>query len=216
MEDIDLTNNQQAAHMGDATDSIKIDSNATGKEKKKKKKSKDEEKIKKKKHKGKDGDKELQKFSSMGDGRSQDDINMWLEDVQMETTPSIEQNHEKTKSKKKDKKKHKKHRSNKEIDDNSFNPYSGTPKKQRLIDSNGVRLACYLEAVHNSNEDANVKATFVCANTDTEFAVEDAEIRLEGGQQAVVVGSNVINMKILPLGIISEHGFLKVGKEHRL
>lgn len=182
------------------------------KEKKKKKKNKEEEKSKKKKHKKKDDEKILNSIQSKEKNCKNNDIDLWLEDVNAENVENDTLNDgvERLPSKsKKEKKKNRKHGKDKKRDRSLEGVQTKSPKMQCLIDANGVKLSCFLLAV-DDNENHNVKATFSCENTQAEITLNDVEINLEGGQQVSVVGSNPMKTQISPLSIQKEHLLLKV------
>ena len=179
------------------------------KEKKKRKKNKDEEKSKKKKHKKKDD--KISHSIKEKNGNS-NDIDLWLEDANAETVSNddLQEGKEHVSSKsKKERKKNKKSGKDKKRDSSLEVAQSKSPKKQCLVDANGVKLSCFLLAV-DDNDNHNVKATFSCENIQSEITLNDVDISLEGGQQVSVVGSNPIKIQIAPQTIQKDHLLLKV------
>ena len=181
--------------------------------KEKKKKHKDAEKSKKKKHKIKNGE-IISEMEKKGQNGTSENINLWLEDVNSQTITPKELNcndADSVSSKaKKAKRKHKKQSKDKKKERSSEIPQHRPPKKQCLVDSNGVKLDCYLEAAVDDSDNHNVIVTFFCENTHNEFPLNEVEIKLEEGQQVSVVGSNPIRFNILPQSIQNEHCYLKV------
>ena len=192
--------------------SLEVSPETESKEKKKKKKNKEEEKSKKKKHKKKHDVKILNSIQSKEKNGKNNDIDLWLEDVNAENVENDTLNDgvEKVPSKsKKEKKKNRKHGKDKKQDRSLEGVQTKFPKEQCLIDANGVKLSSFLLAV-DDNENHNVKATFSCENTQAENTLNDVEINLEGSQQVSVVGSNPMKTQISPLSIQKEHFLLKV------
>merc|ERR1712223_667843 len=87
-----------------------------------------------------------------------------------------------------------------------------SPKTQCLVDSNGIKLNCFLQAMDNSDE-YNVKATFSCENIQREMALNDLEISVEGGQMVSLVEPNPIKMNLAPQSHQKEDTLLKVDSE---
>ena len=177
--------------------------------KEKKKKHKDAEKSKKKKHKTKNGER-FSEMENIGQNGTGENINLWLEDVTSQTELNCNDADGVGSKAKKSKKKHKKQSKDKKKECSSEVLQTRPPKKQCLVDSNDVKLDCYLEADVNPSENYNVRLTFLCKNTHNDFPLNEVEIKLEGGQQVSVVGSNPIRSKILPQSIQNEHCCLKV------
>ena len=213
LEDVDEMRSQNRLDMGQNINSTSKAKEAVKEVKEKKKKHKDAEKSKKKKHKIKNGER-ISEIENEGQNGTSENINLWLEDVNAQTiTPNeLNCNNENGVSSKakKGKKKHKKQSKDKKKERFSEVSPSKPPKKQCLVDSNDVKLDCYLEAADNDSDDHNVIVTFLCENTHNEFPLNEVEIKLEGGQQVSVVGSNPIRSNILPQSIQNEHCCLKV------
>ena len=179
---------------------------------KKKKKHKGEDKSKKKKHKKKDDEKLSVSQTSKRHIAPDNDIDLWLEDVNskpVEDDKSDDIESQGALKSKKEKKKKKKHSKEKKRDRSIENMPMKSPKTQCLVDSNGIKLNCFLLAMDNSDE-YNVKATFSCENIQREMALNDVEISVEGGQMVSLVEPNPIKMNLAPQSHQIEDSLLKV------
>merc|ERR1712038_1395676 len=182
---------------------------------KKKKKHKGEDKSKKKKHKKKDDEKISVSPTTKRHNAPDNDIDLWLEDVNtkpVEDDKSDDIENQGALKSKKEKKKKKKHSKEKKRDRSLENVPMKSPKTQCLVDSNGIKLNCFLQATDNSDE-YNVKATFSCENIQREMALNDVEISVEGGQMVSLVEPDPIKMNLAPQSHQKEDSLLKVDSE---
>ena len=211
MEDID----ENRSNFTDVMTNHNGNSNNSHDEKvieKKKKKEKSGEKSKKKKHKKKECEKNSRSTKSNEENTPSNDIDLWLEDVsnQPVAKDTIDDGENDLPSKsKKEKKKKKKHSKDKKRDRSHDDEQTKTPKTQCLVDANGVKLNCFLQAQNNS-DDHNVKVTFTCENIQSEVAFNDVEITLEAGQKITAVDPNPIKTSLPPKTSQTKHSFLKV------
>ena len=208
MEDIEGLDKDQGHDKKINVNGILTENENIKRSKGKKKKHKDDEKSKKKKRKKVD-DYVVCSADDEKHPNSSDNINLWLEDVNLQATSpvlqDIDDKSSKTK-KKKDKKKHKK--STKSKTDNKA-LQSKSPRLQCLVDSNGVKLDCHYEALLHESGNYNAKITFFSKYKEP-CPSSHAEVKLDNGQQVSIVGPNPIQIEMCDDKTQNEQFLLKV------
>ena len=208
MEDIEGLDKDQGHDKKINVNGILTENENIKRSKGKKKKHKDDEKSKKKKRKKVD-DYVVCSEDDEKHPNSSDNINLWLEDVNLQATSpvlqDIDDKSSKTK-KNKDKKKHKKHTKSK-TDNKALQ--SKSPRLQCLVDSNGVKLDCHYAALLHESGNYNAKITFLSKYKEPCLS-SHVEVKLDNGQQVSIVGPNPVQIEMCDDEIQNEQFLLKV------